>query len=146
MVKYLWCVAWVAGPRGGSLRRDLSAGRLWPATLPPWRYMGFSAHCHEIFPELGQRQHCRDNVTMFSGQTMVDYCIMVVVATPFRHRGLHIFACHWRSIVLSRCRCRVVARLKIVTCPTLNFSSAKFWNPTIKSLELKAQITVWLYS
>ena len=42
---------------------------------------------------MGTRQHCRDNVTMFSGQEKVVYCIRVifVAATPFRRRGLNIF-------------------------------------------------------
>ena len=39
--------------------------------------------------ELGTRQHCRENGTMFSGQKTVDDDIMsiFVVATLFRHRG-----------------------------------------------------------
>ena len=42
--------------------------------------------------ELGTRKNCRDNVTMFSGQTIVEYCITVclhifVVATPFTHEA-----------------------------------------------------------
>ena len=46
-----------------------------------------------MFLELGTRQHCRNNVTMFSGQKMVDYCRMskVDVDSPFRHQGLNVF-------------------------------------------------------
>ena len=45
------------------------------------------------FSELGTQQHCRDNVTMFSGHTVIGYCIITIfiVATPFRHRDLNIF-------------------------------------------------------
>ena len=60
--------------------------------------------------ELGTRQQCRDNVTMFSGHKTVSYCIMpiFVVAIPFRRRHLklfRIFSCLLSSITLSRCRC-----------------------------------------
>ena len=43
--------------------------------------------------ELGTRQYCRDNVTMFSGQKVVCYCniTIFVVATSSRHRDLNIF-------------------------------------------------------
>ena len=62
--------------------------------------------------ELGTRQHCRENVVMFSGQKMVDNCILTifVVATPCKHRGLHIFLIFlvtkaiFRVIVLSLSR------------------------------------------
>ena len=52
----------------------------------------------------------RDGVTMFSGQTTVEYGIMpfFVVAAPFRGSGLDIFcifSCLWSSIALSLCRC-----------------------------------------
>ena len=44
--------------------------------------------------ELGTWQHCRDNVTMFSGQLNIDYYRMsiILVATPLRHRGLNMFS------------------------------------------------------
>ena len=50
------------------------------------------------YPELGTLQHCRDNVTMFSGHTIAGSCIvsMFVVASPFIHRNLknfRIFSC-----------------------------------------------------
>ena len=49
-------------------------------TLSP-REIFTRIYCY--FPELGTRQHCRDNVTMSSGQKIVDYCIMsmLIVAT-----------------------------------------------------------------
>ena len=37
-----------------------------------------------FLPQLGTRQDCRDNVTMFASQKKVNYCIMsIFVATPF---------------------------------------------------------------
>ena len=30
------------------------------------------------WPELGTLQHCRDNVTMFSGYNVVSYCILAI--------------------------------------------------------------------
>ena len=58
--------------------------------------------------ELGTRQHSRDNVKMFLGQTIVDYCIMsifVAAASSFRHQVptiFWIFTCQWSSTEL-RC-------------------------------------------
>ena len=82
--------------------------------------MTVESHAFNVPPELGTRQHYIDNVTMFSGHTVVGYCIMalLVVTTPFRHRDLNIFcisSSHWSSTV-SRCRCR---EAKIVVCPAL---------------------------
>ena len=76
-------------------------------------YFLSEVHC---LAELGTRQSCRDKVAMFTGQKIVDYCIMYtfVVATKFRHRGLHIFhgfTCHRISITMSRCRCREAQKL-----------------------------------
>ena len=70
-----------------------------------------------LYSELGTRQHCRDNVTMFVG-----YCIFTtfVVASPFRHRALkmfRIFSCPSSSYIyivalpLSRYRCREAKNL-----------------------------------
>ena len=61
--------------------------------------------------ELGTRQYCRNNETVFSGHKVVCYCNITLfgVAPPSRHRDLNIFrifsgpCC---SITLSRCRCR----------------------------------------
>ena len=33
--------------------------------------------------ELGTQQHCRDNVTMFSGQKIVDYDIMTIFVVAY---------------------------------------------------------------
>ena len=43
--------------------------------------------------ELGTRQYCRDNVTRFSGQTIVDYCTLTIsfVVTLLRHRAVTFF-------------------------------------------------------
>ena len=54
----------------------------------------FVVLCLHLLSELGTlRQHCRDNVTMLSGQTIVAFCMNAfsVVATLFRHRGLKLF-------------------------------------------------------
>ena len=44
-------------------------------------------------PELGTRQYCRDNETMFSGHKVVCYCSITIfgVAIPSKHRDLNIF-------------------------------------------------------
>ena len=62
--------------------------------------------------ELGTGQHSRDNVTMFSGKTIVDYCSLCTffVATPLRHQQLKHFRIFLVSEALSRCR--VVLKLK----------------------------------
>ena len=80
------------------------------------------------FTELGTRQHCRDNVTMYSGQKMVDFAVWLkiltiqvqvfVVATPIKHI-FYLFLVtesllHIRVIVIVI----VIVKLKIVTCPT----------------------------
>ena len=69
-------------------------------------------------PELGMRQHCRDNVTMYPGLQM----FVFVVATPFRHRDLHIF----RFFLVSEdpLRCRVVVFEKLN-----KLSRAHLWPP-----------------
>ena len=83
-----------------------------------FRYLGSQSHKtrngRDHLPELGTRQHCRDYVTMFSGQKnggLQPYLYIATfgMATPFRHRGLkicRIFSCPWRSITFSRCRWR----------------------------------------
>ena len=52
--------------------------------------------------ELGTRQQCRVNVTMFSGHKTVSYCIMTmfVVAIPFRRRDLKTFSYFFMSLKL----------------------------------------------
>ena len=67
------------------------------------------------------RQHCRNNVTMFSDQQTVDYGIMsiFVAATPFRNPGLNVFwdfflvfePLHTVLRCMSRCRCREAKQL-----------------------------------
>ena len=93
-------------------------------------------------PELGTRQYCRDNETMFSGHTVICYCNITIfgVANPSRHRDLNIFRTFSGprgSITLSRCRgvalshCRVIAlslwrSYTIVACPALNWTKTCF--------------------
>ena len=66
--------------------------------------------------ELGTRQQCRDNVTMFSGQKVFGYCLLAyciipvfVVTTPSRNRPpKHLSNIFWSlrsSITLWHCRC-----------------------------------------
>ena len=75
--------------------------------------------------ELGTRQYCRDNVTMFSGHMVVSFCTINIfgVAIPFRHRDLNIF-----RIFLSLRLFYIVAlslsrNYKIVACPALPIRS-----------------------
>ena len=63
--------------------------------------------------ELGPRQHCCDNGTMFSILKMVDDCLMSIfgVATPFRHRSLKIlcFIIIFLFVSDALIRCRIFA-------------------------------------
>ena len=61
--------------------------------------------------ELGTRQYCLDNVTKFSGLTVVGHCIttIFVLAAPSWHRDLNIFLIF--SCPLSRCRCHKAKHL-----------------------------------
>ena len=73
------------------------------------------------FVELGTRQHYRDNVTMFSGQKVVGYCILIqfIVTTSFRHRDLNIFYIFFRSKKLNYIVASfVAAKLKICHVPS----------------------------
>ena len=75
--------------------------------------------------ELGTRQLCCDNVTLFSGHKIDAFCIMFifVVATPFRYRDLNIsHICFLVPKALLRCRVVVVAKLQlaIVACPLIS--------------------------
>ena len=55
----------------------------------------------------------RDNVVMFSGQKMVDDCLMSMfgVATPFRHRSLKSALIFSKSLML--------CYMYVVACPAL---------------------------
>ena len=75
-----------------------------------------------ILSELGTRQYCRDNKTMFSGNKYVCYCNITItgVETPSRHQYQNIFRIlcgPWDSITLSCCRCR----------EAIIFSRAQLW-------------------
>ena len=66
--------------------------------------------------ELGTRQYCRDNVTMFSGHKVVSLCNITIfgVATPSRHRDINIlrfFSGPSGSVTLSRICCREAIKL-----------------------------------
>ena len=61
--------------------------------------------------ELGTRQYCRDNVTMFSSHKVVCYCNMTIHIccghSIFRHRDINIFrmfSCPQDSFTLFGCR------------------------------------------
>ena len=60
-----------------------------------------------LVAELGTRQHCPDNFSMFAGHKIIDYCIMsvFVAGTQFRHQVLKIFLIFFLSLKL----CYVVA-------------------------------------
>ena len=65
-------------------------------------------------PELGKRQYCRDNGTLFLGLEVESYCIMpiCVVATPVICRDLKIFIYFWVTEALLCCHIVEVAKLK----------------------------------
>ena len=83
----------------------------------------FLVHCQSW----AERQHCRDNVTMFSGHKIVGYCIMsiFVVATPVRHRDLTGTIFCIGSVKLHNivgCRCREAQKLlRAQLCKLYNF-------------------------
>ena len=59
--------------------------------------------------ELGTGQHCCDNVTMFSGQTIVVVLLhygysIFVEASPFRHQNVNIFRILFVTEPLTFCR------------------------------------------
>ena len=58
----------------------------------PW-LTGPGALCGTEVTELGMRQHCRDNVTMFSGKKWLNIGIVTIFVgnIPFRLRGLYTF-------------------------------------------------------
>ena len=73
---------------------------------------------------MGTQQQCRDNVTMFTGQTIVGYCIITIfdVTTQFRHQKINIFRIFRVVVVICEAK-------KIVACPTLMSSSRKRSRP-----------------
>ena len=87
-----------------------------------------------LWPELGTRQFCRNNVTMFSGHKVVCICnfTIFVVATPARHWGLTIFrnfSGPWLILeALLRCHVVVVAKLKNCRVPSSGFDIFWIWN------------------
>ena len=86
---------------------------------------------------MGTRQQCRDNVTMFSGQTIVGYCIITIfdVTTPFRHRDLISFRIFFVFEALLHCPIVVVAKLKNCRVPkfakTQRFVEVVFTEPQV---------------
>ena len=69
--------------------------------------------------ELGTRQSCRVNVTMFSGHTAVCYCNITIFVVDTK--TLLFFAFFLVPEALLRCRAVVVVKLKVCCVP----SSAK---------------------
>ena len=62
----------------------------------------------------GTRQHCRDNVTLFSGQTIVAYCFLAIFVggTPVGQRGIIIYRIFFVAEAVTCCCALVVARPK----------------------------------
>ena len=69
----------------------------------------------------GTRQHCRDNVTLFSGQTIVAYCFLAIFVggTPVGQRGIIIYRIFFVAEAVTCCCALVVASQKIGTWPAL---------------------------
>ena len=73
----------------------------------------------DVFAELGTRQHCRDNVTMFSGQIIVYYCVYIrcgwllhldTEAIQFLYFVLSL-KLYYAVTLLSSCNCREAKQL-----------------------------------
>ena len=60
--------------------------------------------------DLGRRQHCSDNMIMFS-EHIVFYIVISLCLYSLTTRIFQIFSCHWSSTALSRCRCREAKKL-----------------------------------
>ena len=81
-------------------------------------------------PELGTRQFCLDNATLFSGHKAVIFCNITVFAWLLhlcRHLDRNIFrilSCPRGSITLSRCRCRKAKKLSHAQ-PYCQYSTVK---------------------
>ena len=104
-------------PRGGraAFKRTRNVGSFDRMSVDRSVSCNFNKRLNRLL-ELGMRQYCRDNETMFSGHKVVCYCNFTTfgVATPSRHRDLNIFqffsgSCG--SITLSRCCCREAIKL-----------------------------------
>ena len=110
-------------PQSGQLRCEYCTKKVLnprPWWVSKWVSEKSAMWNNMLVSELGTRQHCRDNVTMFSGLKAVEFCIFTIfaVATPSSHRALifflYFFSCPWGSmysITLSRCRCRKAKQL-----------------------------------
>ena len=91
------------------------------------------------YPELGTRQYCRDNETMFSGHKVVWYCNITLfgVATPSRHQAdlncFRFFSGSGGSITLSHCGCR----------KTLKLSRAQLWKSRVREY-IAYKCTFWM--
>ena len=80
-----------------------------------------------ILIELGTRQHCRDNLTIFSGHKIVGYCIMLqLLHLDTETLTFFIFVSGHRSfITLSRCNCRKAKQLSRAQLSLLPILSQK---------------------
>ena len=79
-----------------------------------------------LVSELGTRQHCRDNVTMFSGLKVVGFTIATIFvvstqSTVCRHRDHNIFQIFPVPEALLCCRVVIVAKLKHCRLPSSVF-------------------------
>ena len=72
-----------------------------------------------FFPELVTRQHCRDNVTMFSVRLI---CLYSTCLLHLDNEVLRFFIFFLVPDALFYCRIVVVAKQTIVACPALLFS------------------------
>ena len=98
--------------------------------------------------ELGTRQYCRDNVTRFSGQTIVDYCTLTIsfVVTLLRHRAVTFFVrfLDTKAIFYVRCRVVVVAKLKNWRVPSSDYQASL--NSKFDSISLKLSLNFYFRS
>ena len=94
-----------------------------------------------FFAELGTRQHCRDNVTMFSDQKVVgSYIITIfIVATPSRHWDFIIFF-EVFLVYEALLRCCIVVVAKIKYCPRAQLC---YWGTKLNYFVSSLYVTVW---
>ena len=60
---------------------------------------------------------CRDNVTIFSGQQLVDYCLRSIISTILTNEALKLVKCVVPDALL---HCRVVFVAKLKNCRVLS--------------------------
>ena len=118
-VVVFWCAA-------DDISVDSTVPRSWER---PWR----RTRRKKLSCQLGTRQHCRDNVTMFSGQKMIDYLDNEALI-------FLVFSCHWSSITLLHCRCRKAKKLsRVQLCPFINWPLSRRQGSLFSTLE-----SIWI--